>query len=442
MRQRLRVREAAPSLLVVDCRHAATGLSLVRHSANFFDQTDSDVIETLLGNASVDAEVESPRSRTSRGWCARLHRLDFILTRAAANGLVVLHSRGHAGRHTPAIASPAADCSSGRRCSIRRRGRLPACNRRSCRRYLERGRPALQVQDGERLAFTSTVTSTPTIWLRRRQGRNTQLRRTPPRPRFGRGDRAGQSPSCSSARAWNLASGRVMCAVHRDHLRRHRPLSGVGDRFTATCSSTACATPSTAAGWKTHLQFGASRRTRNCAGPCRVQRVTELLAPLAGLQAAWSPTTRTPTASSACACGAAGQRRRRRRLARVASLAPAPSGLLLPPDIGDEVLPDFWDTTRAQPVLLGMLHSSALAAPRAPSTTTTRRATQPHQSSCGSTTEESVNAAPPPGNTLALDDDARASRSRSRTATRSCCPVRHRDRKAQGLELKPAPRSP
>ena len=59
VRQGARVREAAASQLVVDCRHAAMKLAVTERSTDYFDQTDSDIIEAVLSAAGVGADVES-----------------------------------------------------------------------------------------------------------------------------------------------------------------------------------------------------------------------------------------------------------------------------------------------------------------------------------------------------------------------------------------------
>ena len=53
----LRVRESAGSQWVVDCRHAAMKLTVSPRSADFFDQTDSDIIQSLLDAAGLGAEL-------------------------------------------------------------------------------------------------------------------------------------------------------------------------------------------------------------------------------------------------------------------------------------------------------------------------------------------------------------------------------------------------
>lgn len=59
VRQALKVRERGSTQLIVECRHKAYKLTVGRKSAYYFDQSDSDIISSLLGDAGVGADVES-----------------------------------------------------------------------------------------------------------------------------------------------------------------------------------------------------------------------------------------------------------------------------------------------------------------------------------------------------------------------------------------------
>ena len=95
--------------------------------------------------------------------------------------------------------------------------------------------------------------------------------------------------------------------------------------------------------------------------------------------------------------------------ARVASLdAGAGRGFFFRPEIGDEVLLGFLDEDPRRPVLLGMLHSSALAAPLSPSNDNPQKG---YTSRSGiallfDDEKQSVSLSTPGGNRLLLDDEA------------------------------------
>ena len=89
IRQSLKVRDQTASQLVIDCRHKTVKLTVGRKNAYFFDQTDSDVVQTLLGNASIDADVESTTVTHKQlvQYCST--DWDFLLSRAESNGKLV-----------------------------------------------------------------------------------------------------------------------------------------------------------------------------------------------------------------------------------------------------------------------------------------------------------------------------------------------------------------
>src|SRR6266568_758159 len=77
------------SRLEVECRHAACKMTLGRRCAHYVDQSDSAVIQTLIGNAGLSADVSST-SVTHKGLVQHnCTDWDFMLARADAMGLVV-----------------------------------------------------------------------------------------------------------------------------------------------------------------------------------------------------------------------------------------------------------------------------------------------------------------------------------------------------------------
>ncbi|MDP3224532.1 MAG: phage baseplate assembly protein V, partial [Rubrivivax sp.] len=146
-------------------------------------------------------------------------------------------------------------------------------------------------------------------------------------------------------------------------------LAGLGARFNGKVLCTGVRhdiDPSQ--GWKVHLQFGGLQQDQALQQRLQASRATRLLAPVSGLQLGVVTDNEDPQ----------GNFRVRVKLplvadddgvwARVACLdAGSDRGLLIRPEIGDEVVLGFLDEDPRAPVLLGMLHSSAHAAPLAPS---------------------------------------------------------------------------
>jgi Rhs element Vgr protein len=96
------------SRLEVECRHGACKMALGRRSAHYVDQSDSAVIESLIGRAGLSADVDSTSvthkelvQHDSTDW-------DFMLARADAMGLVVQCADGKLSVKAPDFSSAAA----------------------------------------------------------------------------------------------------------------------------------------------------------------------------------------------------------------------------------------------------------------------------------------------------------------------------------------------
>ena len=410
VRQRLRVREAASSLLIVDCRHAATRLSLVRRSANFFDQTDADVIETLLGAANVTADVESTTVTHKQLVQHDCSDWDFIVTRAAANGLLVFTRAGDLAVKAPAIASAVAELQFGATllefdAEVDARLQSAAVKAVSW----SAADQALQAQDGETPGFASTGNFDADDLAAGAGSEETPLHHAA----LDSAEATALASAALQRARVDLASGRVMCTGIATILPGDTvKLGGVGDRFSGDVLVTGVRQAfDTQQGWKTHLQFGGVAPDPQLRDRLQVKRVTQMLAPVAGLQAGVVTDNEDPD----------GEFRVRVRLplvddaddgvwARVASLdAGAERGFFFRPEVGDEVLLGFLDDDPRRPVLLGMLHSSALASPIAPSNDNHKKGytSRSKIELLFDDEKKSLTLATPGGNKLVLDDDAK-----------------------------------
>ena len=95
------------SRLEVECRHAACKMTLGRHCAHFVDQTDSAVIETLIGNAGLSADVGSTSVTHKELVQHNCSDWDFMLARADAMGLVVQCADGKVSVNAPDFSTAA-----------------------------------------------------------------------------------------------------------------------------------------------------------------------------------------------------------------------------------------------------------------------------------------------------------------------------------------------
>lgn len=90
IRHGVRVYARKPSILRVECKDATVKLTVGRKNAYYYEATDAEIIETLASNAGLDSEVEA--TAVSHAEMVQYYATDwdFIVTRAEANGKRVL----------------------------------------------------------------------------------------------------------------------------------------------------------------------------------------------------------------------------------------------------------------------------------------------------------------------------------------------------------------
>jgi Rhs element Vgr protein len=360
-RHALRVRDHGPAQLVVECRHAATRLTVERRSATYFEQTDSDIIEDLLSAAQLLGAVEPTALEHPQMVQFRATDWDFILARARANGLLVLP------RGDKLVVKGIALMGS------------PVCELRFGATLLE-----LDAEIDARLQFPETVGRT---WDPARQE---VVEVTGAAPAFQAPGNLATSALAAvaaadarslqhvaldepEAQAWADAAGRYarlnqVCGRCKcEGIGTINPgdvvtLAGVGKRFAGNVLVTGVRHDfDTAAGWKTHVQFGGiDGPDHDGSAPA-----AGLVPGPRGLQIGVVVSNEDP----------AREHRVRVRLPmideeddgtwmRVAAIdAGADRGLFIRPEVGDEVVVGFLEGDPRGGVVLGMLHSSAKAAP-------------------------------------------------------------------------------
>lgn len=74
------------SYLIVECKDKAVKMTLGRKSKYFYESTDSDIIEELIGNGGLEADVEATANTHQELVQYRASDWDFMITRAQANG--------------------------------------------------------------------------------------------------------------------------------------------------------------------------------------------------------------------------------------------------------------------------------------------------------------------------------------------------------------------
>lgn len=87
IKQSLKIRENGAAL-VVECRDQMVAATLGRKSKYYYDNTDSDIIEEILTNYSVDKDIAATTYQHKELVQYNASDWDFIVTRAQANGTV------------------------------------------------------------------------------------------------------------------------------------------------------------------------------------------------------------------------------------------------------------------------------------------------------------------------------------------------------------------
>ena len=411
VRQRLKVRDAAASQLVIECRHAAMKMSLQRHSATHLDKTDSDVITALLGDAGVDAQVASTTLQHKHLVQYDTTDWDFLVTRAQANGQLVL-TRGAAIQTAAPAASGQAVATLQYGSTLQEfDGEIDARTQTQAVQTLtwNAADQALHTLDGTAPGYSAPGNFTPDELASAVGHSKVELRHA-----MLTDDEATLAADARFAIArLNQVNGRARC----NGLGQVLPgdvveLAGVGDRFNGKVLVTGVRHEmDLTQGWRTHIHFGSVPEDPERIARLQAARTPSLLAPVHGLQIGVVTDNEDPD----------NEFRVRVKLplvddsdgvwARLASLdAGKDRGFVVRPEIGDEVVLGFLDDDPRHAVILGMLHSSAKPAPIAGSNDnhekgyTSRSGMKLHFNDDKSILTLST----PGGHSLVLDDDKAA----------------------------------
>jgi Rhs element Vgr protein len=364
-RHSLRVRGTSAPQLIVECRHAAMKLTIARSNAYYFEQTDAEIITGLLDQAGLSARVES--SRVTHKQLVQFHASDwdFLIGRAEDCGKLVFTRADQVVVKAPALTGS------------------PVCT-------LQYGATIIEL-DAEIDARTQFASVRGMSWDPAQQA---MMAVDAAAPGFsGPGNLSGDDLAGVAAldhldlrhaaidepeaQAWaeaawlrsrvNKVSGRVKCeGIGNVFPGDEIVLAGAGQRFNGNILVTGVRHEyDLVQGWKTHLQFGGVASQTQSRPDLSAPPAGGLLPGVSGLQIGVVVSNVDPD----------GEHRVRIKLplvnadddgiwARVASLdAGSERGFFFRPEIGDEVVAGFLDADPRCPVILGMLHSSAKAAP-------------------------------------------------------------------------------
>ena len=85
VKHNLKIKDGA-TYLIIECKDKAVKMTLGRKSKYFYESKDSDIIEELIGNSGLAADVEATANSHQELVQYRASDWDFMVTRAQANG--------------------------------------------------------------------------------------------------------------------------------------------------------------------------------------------------------------------------------------------------------------------------------------------------------------------------------------------------------------------
>ncbi|MEO7997237.1 MAG: type VI secretion system tip protein VgrG [Gemmatimonadaceae bacterium] len=364
VKQSLKVRDHSAPQLILECRHKVIKLAVGRKSAYFHDQSDSDIIESLLSGAGVKTDIESTSVKHKQlvQYCST--DWDFLLTRAEANGRLVFTNDANVAVRKPAMGSAQVTLLLGATvlemdAEIDSRDQFEAVQS--------------QTWDSAQQEVLSKDAADPQL----KGPGNFTTTELADVVGLDRITVSSASVPEDEAQAWadaawlksklSKASGRIKCeGIATINPGDTVSLGGVGDRLNGDVFVTGVRHEfDLVQGWKTHIQFGGTTEWFAEETQVSAPRAGALLPAVNGLQIGVVVGNEDPD----------GEHRVQVRMplvnandegawCRVAAVdAGDDRGFFFRPEIGDEVVLGFLNDDPRQAVVLGMLHSSAKPAP-------------------------------------------------------------------------------
>jgi Rhs element Vgr protein len=412
VRHALRIRADRAPELTVEARHAAVKATLTRRCRYFTDQKDSDVFESLLGEYGLTPDA--PATAETHAGLVQYHATDwdFLLTRAEANGRLVL-----VGDETVAFAAP--DFSPAPTLELTYGATMLEFDAELDARSQPESVDAQAWQPADQSQLDAPAAepglpeagNLPATDLAAALGGSEMLRHGGPLPQP---DLQAWADGRLQRRRLAKVRGRVRfrgCKALK--LGELISLAGVGDRFNGTVLVAGVRHEISGGLWTTDVQFGlpplpgweetgpdalAAPAAGGLTPPARglhVGVVTALEDPDGGFRVK----VRMPAVST----DAEGV------WARMALPdAGAGRGTFFRPEVGDEVVVGFFDDDPRFPVVLGGLHSAAKAAPLTPADANPKKGifTRENLKLLFDDEQKSVTLETPAGKKITLDEAA------------------------------------
>lgn len=363
----IRSSQKKTTLLEVVCKDEAIKLTVGRKNHYYYDATDSDILEELIGRGGLTAEVEA--TEATHAAMVQFHATDwdFLVTRAEANGKLVYTEDG-----TIRVAAP--DLSLDPEASLAYGGNIKDFEAEIDARF----------QYGGVHAFAWDAANQELLELEAESPPGTLPGNLDPASlaeviglesydlRHGGLIKDAELQAQANAHLLKSHLSKVRARVRIQGLGKLKPgqmieLSGVGDRFAGPLFIAGLQHTINTKNWETQLELGLSLDWFLCQNEdATAQAASHLLPAINGLQVGLV---------TALESDPEGEYRVQVRIpminpqeegiwARVATLdAGENRGTFFLPEIGDEVVLGFFNDDPRNPVVLGMLHSSAKAAP-------------------------------------------------------------------------------
>lgn len=361
----IRVRKNA-SQLIVECRDEALKMTVEPATRHFSAKTDSEIIEELVGGHGLRHEVESSGAALEELVQYQACDWDFVLCRAEANGMVVLVDDGTVKVMRPATSGEAA-------VKVRYGASLIELDAEIDARWQSKEVHAsswsaadqkLLVAEASEGKAGSSGNLEPAELAKVAAGDALLLR-------HGGALGQGELQAWADARLQRERLAKVRGRARCQGLATVKPgdvmaLDGVGQRFAGKLYVSGVRHCVVGGNWETDVQFGLHPRQFAAAVNLRPLPAAGLVPAVSGLQIG---------VVSALEGDPAHEERIAVRLpfadnstdgvwSRIACLdAGKERGTFFRPEVGDEVVVGFLDSDPRHPVVLGMCHSSAKAAP-------------------------------------------------------------------------------
>lgn len=365
-RQRISASSGKSGLLTLECRNKAVATTIGRKSACFHEVTDSDAIEEILGNYDLSPDIET--TEVTHKEMVQYHATDwdFILSRCEANGQLIL-------LQDDAFVTAAPDAS-----------KTPMLKVAYGDNILE-----FEAETDARYQYSSVTNK---AWnpadqaMIEDEGDEPDLKTQGDLPGSDLADivglesldllHAGQLPTeelkaIASAQMMKSRLSRIIGRVTIQgnaniQIGEFITLEGVGNRYNGDAYVTAIRQEISNGNWLTHIQFGLSAEWFHENSNMSQPPASGLLPAISGLhigivtQLQDDPDSEERILVKVPAIDAEDEG----IWARVATLDAGDNrGTIFRPDIDDEVIVGYLNDDPRNPVILGMLHSSAKPGP-------------------------------------------------------------------------------